>query len=173
MMTDKLRVVTFQHGEVVKELDEKGIYLCTYEGKFHKATPKSYQFLVDSYRRKKPNEPIIYPIFGWTQVLEVGQPVNECNQEDLDRMLGMTNFKNPYNRLTLLVPRNKVMETDFYGFVDLRCSEEFPEEDPPLTKKQQSDILRPRERGIIEIQAILGYIDKDWVIGVKPLSELL
>lgn len=172
-MTDKLKVVTFQHKAVVDELNEKGFYLCTYKGDFHEATPKSYQYLIDSYRTKYPNTHIKYPIFGWTQVLEVGLPVNEHNKEDLERMLGMTGFKEPYHIITLSVPKNKVMETDFYDFVYLRCSEEFLEEDPPLTESQIANILRPRERGAIEIQAILGYIDRDWVVDIRPLPELL
>lgn len=159
-----MKIITFQHPKVIEELEENGFYISKFKSKFHKATPNSYKFLIDSFKSTKMNSPIIYPIFGWSQVLSIGEVINESCRVTINRMLEMTSMPENYYMLVLNVPENEVIETDFYGFVDLRFEEEFPEEGFVLTEKEKQTILHPRENRAIEIQAILGYINEEWII---------
>lgn len=166
-----MRIITFQHPAVLDSINKCGVYLSCYKGHFHQKTPKSYRFLIDSFRDIRENVSINYPIFGWSQVLDVGIPINESDIA-IKRMLEMTPMPEDYSMLVLEVPDNMVMETDFYGFVDMRFSEEYPDDDFVLTKEGIDSILKPRENNIIEIQAVLGYISKDWVKDVIHLRQL-
>lgn len=171
-----LKLITFQHKEVLREIEDKGYYMCSKISDYHRNTPNSYQFLKNTYKKKSPNSPIIYPIFTWSQVLSIGVPPNENEGKCIERMLEMTgcphNQEKNYYMLVLEVPTENVLETDFYSFVDMRCEEEFGEK--IFTGQEDFDrILTPREQGVIEVQAIIGSINKDMIIKTEPVINCI
>lgn len=163
-----MKVITFQHPRVSDKIHREKVYYCEYVSEFHNRTPKSYNHLTEEYRRRNSGE-IVFPIFGWSRVS--GETGLKLNRKNLDVMLSMVNFPGYYKVIILEVPKDFVMETDFYNFVDLRYIEEFGLDEG--MEDCDVEVFDVEGAGADDVQAILGCIKEEWIVAEFDLDLLL
>lgn len=151
-------LITIQHENVLKELRSDGQYYCKHHGSFSKQYPVSYGELATMLW-------VDIPIFAWKQVYPESLHISQ-----LPRMLEMTPLPKGSVILELEVPDDIPLLTNFYEWVS-RLEEESGEiefvADRALIWEGILDVSN-----CCEIQAVLPYIKKDWVIGSHLVSDL-
>ena len=157
-----MKLITFQHKDIIKDLNSKGIYECRLKSSFSKATPDCYKMLANRLNLTEN----VYPIFAWYNVL--GLPL-VVNIDTINRAMEMTGFKiDEYYLFELEVPDEFVDLQYFFNFVDMRCVEEF-NDNVFTTWKDVFNVDKTESR--IEIQATLPNIRKEWIMNVYEMTE--
>jgi hypothetical protein len=153
-----MKIITIQSHEIADILKESGIYHCSFISGYNECTPLAYKYLAG--KLSVIGKPCDIPIFGWNKVID--DDIN-LSVASLLRMNEMTPFNPDTIILELEVPDDEVILTDFYNFVDMRYSEEFPKGSPDYDEISTTweDVFNIRED--VEIQAILPYIKQEWV----------
>jgi hypothetical protein len=153
-----MKIITIQSEEIFDILKESGIYHCSFISEYNESTPLSYNHLANKLTAM--GKPCDIPIFAWSKVID-----DEINMSvtSLLRMNEMTPFKENTIILELEVSDDELLLTDFYNFVDMRYSEEFPKGNPNYEEISTTweDVFNIRRD--VEIQAILPYIKHEWV----------
>lgn len=116
-----MKILTFQHKDVLDEINAKGVYLAKRNSFYRRNTPKCYDFVFNSIKTKEPGS--TQPIFGWHSVFDNEEI--DVNSKTIKRCLEMTYLdENDYLLFELNIDEDKVSLQDFYTFVDARCEEE-------------------------------------------------
>lgn len=118
-----MKILSFQHKEVLNEIKNKGIYLAKLNSFYRSKTPKCYNIVFNSIKNKE--EGSSQPIFGWYAVLDKDNEKLEVNSKTVARCMEMTGQdEDNYLLFELEVEDSRVSLQDFYTFVDARCEEE-------------------------------------------------
>lgn len=116
-----MKVITFQHKNILKTIESEGKYIVTMESEFKKNTPMCYQIVFDSIKEK--DIAASNPIFGWNNVLCDNDLT--VNEDTIKRCMEMTCFDyKDYVLLELEIDEKRLSLQNFYNFVDARCEEE-------------------------------------------------
>lgn len=169
-----MRIITFQHPEVLKTLRKNNKYTCVTVSKYNEATPKCYERLRTELE-SKINQKVQSIIFAWGRVSD--EYTIDISQAE--RMLEMTHFIN-YIALELDVPDEMILLTRFYDFVDIRCEEEgidnYDWESDGRYSSYDEFIESCWQRVLnnhedCEIQVILPYIQSDWLVRAYSVKK--
>lgn len=116
-----MKVITFQHKNVLNDIEREGKYISTIDSEFKRNTPLCYQIVFDSIKEKDIEA--TSPIFGWVNVW--GDNDLTVNEKTIKRCMNMTQFEcEDYVILELEISKDRVSLQNFYNFVDARCEEE-------------------------------------------------
>lgn len=116
-----MKIITFQHKDVLNEINNNGMYLAKMDSFYKQQTPKCYNIVFNSIKEKEIGS--TQPIFGWYKVF-TGEDLN-VNSDTIKRCLEMTYLEeDEYLLFELEIDNNKVSLQNFYNFVDARCEEE-------------------------------------------------
>ena len=118
-----MKIITFQHKEVLKQIKENGVYLAEYDSLYKNNTPICYNLIFNDIKNKHPQAN--NPIFGWYAVIDNDNNNLKVDARTIKRCLEMTSFdEHDYLILELEKNEDEVSLQDFYNFVDARCEEE-------------------------------------------------
>lgn len=152
-----MRILTFQHKNILKDLDESGFYMCKYISDFSKESPMLYEelrMLLNEKTGLKAN-----PIFGWAKLVGV-EPL-EVGKDFLFSSLGKVNFDHSnYLLFELDIPDNLVCLHDFFDFACFKADEE---EELCTRKALHSFIFYSHVFDNRDVQAVFPVIKKQWV----------
>lgn len=116
-----MKVLTFQHKDILNEINNNGVYLSKIDSFYRQCTPKCYDIVFNSIKTKDIGS--TQPIFGWYNVFS--DESLSVNSETIRRCLEMTYLEeDDYLLFELNIDEDKVSLQDFYTFVDARCEEE-------------------------------------------------
>lgn len=160
-----MKLITFQHKSILKDI-KKGSYKCNHIGEYQKRTPISYNFIRKELENKISDK-VINPIFAWSKVIDNKEI--STSEVEIFRMLEMTPFDlSDYLMFELDVPKEFVLLTDFYSFVDMRYYEEF--ESKRFNIGNLSKFVLSVDNKI-EIQAIIPEIKSEWVLNIYSVER--
>lgn len=162
-----MKILTFQHKDILNELNEKGVYLAKRNSEYRQTTPKCYDFVFNSIKTKEPGS--TQPIFGWHAVFD-----NEkitVNSKTIKRCLEMTyQEENEYLLFELNIDDDKVSLQDFYTFVDARCEEEGI--DPYYEHFEDFPMESIFEFVNCEIQCTISSIRKEYIQNIYSYKKI-
>ena len=118
-----MKILTFQHKNIIRDIQSKGLYITQIDSEYKKMTPRCYDIVFDSIPDKEDGSS--KPIFGWQRV-SIGD-LNEINVDEktIKRCLEMVPMDLSTHLLFELdIPKERVSLQNFYNFVDARCEEE-------------------------------------------------
>ena len=161
-----MKILTFQHKNVLNELKNKGVYLANVNSFYKQQTPECYDIVFNSIKVKEPGA--TQPIFGWKQVLNKELTVDS---ETIKRCLEMTYLEeDEYLLFELNIDDDKVSLQNFYNFVDARCEEEGI--DPYYENFEEFPINTIFEIEDGEIQATFSSIRKEYIENVYSYKKI-
>lgn len=116
-----MKIYSFQHKEVLKEIINNGVYKCEYVSEFRNQAPNLYKLLQEALYSKTGIDS--FPIFGWSSI----EGVNE--NSSINDVIMNTYYKialdyENYVLLELEIPDKYVLEHDFFSFSGFKLDEE-------------------------------------------------
>ena len=118
-----MKILTFQHKNILKELEYDGVYIAKLDSFYKQKTPQCYDIVFNSIKTIEPGS--TQPIFGWYSVLSNNNGELNIDSKTISRCLEMTGFNEEnYLVFELDLPSDRVSLQNFYNFVDARCEEE-------------------------------------------------
>lgn len=162
-----MRILTFQHKNIIEELNNYGHYICTYTSSFSKEAPMIYdelRMLLNEKTGLKAN-----PIFGWAKLVDV-EPLEVC-RDFFFSSLGKVNFDhNDYLLFEINVPDNLVCLHDFFDFACFKADEE---EELCTRKALHQFIFYSSIFNNRDIQAVFPVIKKDWIVNIYKFCPVI
>lgn len=162
-----MRILTFQHKNIIEELNNYGHYICTYTSSFSKEAPMIYdelRMLLNEKTCLKAN-----PIFGWAKLVDV-EPLEVC-RDFFFSSLGKVNFDhNDYLLFEINVPDNLVCLHDFFDFACFKADEE---EELCTRKALHQFIFYSSIFNNRDIQAVFPVIKKDWIVNIYKFCPVI
>lgn len=162
-----MRILTFQHKNIIEELNNYGHYICTYTSSFSKEAPMIYdelRMLLNEKTGLKAN-----PIFGWAKLVDV-EPLGVC-RDFFFSSLGKVNFDhNDYLLFEINVPDNLVCLHDFFDFACFKADEE---EELCTRKALHQFIFYSSIFNNRDIQAVFPVIKKDWIVNIYKFCPVI
>ena len=162
-----MRILTFQHKNVIEELNNYGHYICKYTSSFRKEAPMIYdelRILLNEKTGLKAN-----PIFGWAKLVDV-EPLEVC-KDFFFSSLGKVNFDhNDYLLFEIDVPNNLVCLHDFFDFACFKADEE---EELCTIKALHQFIFYSSIFDNRDIQAVFPVIKKDWIVDIYKFCPVI
>lgn len=162
-----MRILTFQHKNIIEELNSYGHYICTYTSSFSKEAPMIYdelRMLLNENTGLKAN-----PIFGWAKLIDV-EPLR-VNKDFFFSSLGKVNFDyNDYLLFEIDVPDNLVCLHDFFDFACFKADEE---EELCTRKALHQFIFYSSIFNNRDIQAVFPVIKKDWIVDIYKFCPVI
>lgn len=162
-----MRILTFQHKNIIEELNNYGHYICTYTSSFSKEAPMIYdelRMLLNEKTGLKAN-----PIFGWAKLIDV-EPLEVC-RDFFFSSLGKVNFDhNDYLLFEIDVPDSLVCLHDFFDFACFKADEE---EELCTRKALHQFIFYSSIFDNRDIQAVFPVIKKDWIINIYKFCPVI
>lgn len=162
-----MRILTFQHKNIIEELNNYGHYICTYTSSFSKEAPMIYdelRMLLNEKTGLKAN-----PIFGWAKLIDV-EPLEVC-RDFFFSSLGKVNFDhNDYLLFEINVPDNLVCLHDFFDFACFKADEE---EELCTRKALHQFIFYSSIFNNRDIQAVFPVIKKDWIVNIYKFCPVI
>ena len=161
-------LLTFQHKIVLNEIINKGKYYCNHVSEYHSLTPKSYDLLARRLN-ETANCQCTTVIFAWQRLYKS----KVLNISQIERALECTPFNcDDIYLFELNVPADKVLLTNFYNFVDLRCQEEGIDDLYPNSGLNEDEKFSRLAQYVFdidthdEIQAVIPSIDCGEVLNI-------
>lgn len=162
-----MRILTFQHKNIIEELNNYGHYICTYTSSFSKEAPMIYdelRMLLNEKTGIKAN-----PIFGWAKLIDV-EPLEVC-RDFFFSSLGKVNFDhNDYLLFEIDVPDSLVCLHDFFDFACFKADEE---EELCTRKALHQFIFYSSIFDNRDIQAVFPVIKKDWIVNIYKFCPVI
>lgn len=162
-----MRILTFQHKNIIEELNNYGHYICTYTSSFSKEASMIYdelRMLLNEKTGLKAN-----PIFGWAKLVDV-EPLEVC-RDFFFSSLGKVNFDhNDYLLFEINVPDNLVCLHDFFDFACFKADEE---EELCTRKALHQFIFYSSIFNNRDIQAVFPVIKKDWIVNIYKFCPVI
>ena len=82
-----MKILTFQHKNVLRDIQSKGLYIAQIDSEYKKITPRCYDIVFDSIPYKEDGSS--KPIFGWQRV-----SIGDLNEIKVDEKNYKTMFRN-------------------------------------------------------------------------------
>lgn len=162
-----MRILTFQHKNIIEELNNYGHYICKYTSSFSKEAPMIYdelRMLLNEKTGLKAN-----PIFGWAKLIDV-EPLEVC-KDFFFSSLGKVNFDhNNYLLFEINVPDSLVCLHDFFDFACFKADEE---EELCTRKALHQFIFYSSIFNNRDIQAVFPVIKKDWIVDIYKFCPVI
>lgn len=118
-----MKILTFQHKNVLRDIQSKGLYIAQIDSEYKEMTPRCYDIVFDSIPYKEDGSS--KPIFGWQRVSIGDYSEIKVDEKTIKRCLEMVPIDLSTHLLFELdIPKERVSLQNFYNFVDARCEEE-------------------------------------------------
>lgn len=162
-----MKIITFQHKNILNEINNNGVYLTKIDSFYRQCTPKCYDIVFNSIKTKDIGS--TQPIFGWYNVFPNKNLT--INSETISRCLEMTYLEeDDYLLFELNIDEDKISLQDFYNFVDARCEEEGI--DACYESFEEFPIGRIFEIVNCEIQCTISSIRKEYIENIYSYKKI-